>query len=156
MRKVVVRENGGPEVLEVVTSESPTLKPGEVLADFAAAGVNCKDVYQRQGTLYIPKPFTPGFEGLETLRQVGEGVSTLKAGNHVAWINAFGSYAGQIVLPVAQAILVPDSFSTEDGLLFQAVTAQYLVVEYRSIQPGDVVFVQSAAGWSWTDSNAVA
>ncbi len=146
MQKVIVSKNGGPEVLEVVACESPTVQDGEVLVDIEAAGINYIDVYQRQGHLDTPKPCTPGLEGVGTVREVGRGVSTLKAGSRVAWINAPGSYAGQIALPVAQAILVPDSFSTDEALLFQGVTAQYLLAEYRLVLPGDVVLVHSAAG----------
>jgi NADPH2:quinone reductase len=77
---------------------------------------------------------------------VGEGVTTLREGQRVAWINAFGSYAQQIALPSNQAILIPDSFNIGEALLFQGVTAQYLIAEYQLIKPGDVVLVHSAAG----------
>jgi NADPH:quinone reductase len=146
MQKVIVGEYGAPEVLKVVTSEAPTLKPGEVMVDVEAAGINYLDVYQRHGYLDTPKPFTPGLEGVGTIREVGAGVSNLKIGGRVAWINVFGSYAGQIALPAEQAIVVPDSFSTEQNMLFQGVTAQYLLNEYRSVRPGDTVLVHAAAG----------
>jgi NADPH2:quinone reductase len=146
MRKVTVRTNGGPEVLEVVSMEPPTVKHDELLVDVEAAGVNFIDVYQRTGSLDVPKPFTPGFEGVGVIRTVGDGITALKVGERVAWINALGSYAEQVVLPQAQAIRVPKSFTTEQALLFQAVSAQYLLEEYRSIQSGDVVLVHSAAG----------
>jgi NADPH2:quinone reductase len=51
-----------------------------------------------------------------------------------------------MVVPAAQAIPVPTSFTTVQALLLQAVTAQYLANEYRSVQPGDRVLVHAAAG----------
>jgi NADPH:quinone reductase len=49
-------------------------------------------------------------------------------------------------VPSAKVIPVPESFTTAQALLFQALTAQYLVSEYRNVQPGDRVLVHSAAG----------
>jgi NADPH2:quinone reductase len=73
-------------------------------------------------------------------------VATLRPGTCVAWINAPGSYAEHTVLPVEQAIVVPEAFSTDEAMLLQAVTAQYLLAEYRTVVAGDVVLVHSAAG----------
>jgi NADPH2:quinone reductase len=146
MKKVIVSRIGGPEGLEVVNVEPPTLKPGEIRIDVEAAGVNYVDVYQRQGLVGLPAGFTPGFEGVGVVREVAADVSYWKAGDRVSWINSLGSYAEQIALPSEQAIAIPDSFSIGQALLFQGVTAQYLLAEHRSIKPGDVVLVHAAAG----------
>ena len=147
MKKVIVSKTGGPEALEVVTTEKLILKPGEVLIDVEAAGVNYVDVYLRNGAVnYMSLPFVPGFEGVGTIRELGAGVTTLSVGKRVSWINAPGSYASEIALPAEQAIVIPDFFSIDEGLLFQAITAQYLVTEYRVIKPGEVALVHAAAG----------
>jgi NADPH2:quinone reductase len=147
MKHIVVNKTGGPDVLEWVSAESPIPKRGEVLVDIEAAGVNYLDVYERNGAVdYVSTPFVPGYEGVGTVRALGPAVSTLKVGDRVAWINARGSYAEQIALPAEQAISIPASFTTDEALLFQGVTAQYLLAEYRDIQPGDVVLVHAAAG----------
>jgi len=113
-----------------------------------AAGINYLDVYQRSGSVKMPTPttFTPGFEGVGRVLNVGDGVTGLKAGSRVAWINSFGSYAEQVALPVEQAIMIPESFNVDQAMLFQGVTAQYLLAEYRAVRPGDVVLVHAAAG----------
>jgi NADPH2:quinone reductase len=41
---------------------------------------------------------------------------------------------------------MPDTFTSTQALLFQGLTAQYLVTEYRDVRPGDRVLVHSAAG----------
>ena len=43
MRAVSQRAYGGPEVLEVVEVDRPTPRPGEVLVQVRAAGVNPAD-----------------------------------------------------------------------------------------------------------------
>jgi NADPH2:quinone reductase len=121
-----------------------------VLVDVEAAGVNYIDVYQRKGIYKLPLPFTPGLEGVGRVREVGEAgdenISNLGVGQRVAWINVPGSYASQVVIPAAQVIPIPDSFMAAQALLFQGLTAQYLVSEYREVRNGDRVLVHSAAG----------
>jgi NADPH2:quinone reductase len=146
MRKIVIKSVGGPDVLELQNFSSPRPGAGEIVVAVEAAGINYLDVYQRQGHLDVPRPFTPGYEGAGIVREVGPGVSDPKPGSRVAWINVFGSYAAELTMPAVQAIAVPRSFEVDQGLLFQAVTAQYLLTEYRAIRRGDVVLVHAAAG----------
>jgi NADPH:quinone reductase len=147
MKQILIRKTGDPGVLEVVSAQSPSPRADEVLVDVEAAGVNYVDVYQRNGAVdYQSGSFVPGFEGVGTIREVGNSVSSLKVGARVAWINVPGSYSEQVVMPANQAIVIPTSFTTDEALLFQGITAQYLLAEYRAIKPGDVVLVHAAAG----------
>jgi NADPH:quinone reductase len=146
MQKILVTEYGGPEVLKSVSVDVPHPQAGLVVVDVEAAGVNYVDVYQRSGLVDMPMPYTPGFEGVGKIRELGPGVEGLKVGGRVAWINNLGSYAGQISLPAVQAIPVPETFSIAEALLFQGVTAQFLLAEYRTIRPGEIALVHAAAG----------
>src|SRR4051794_12651109 len=151
VRRVKVGAYGGPEKLLVETLSEPLrVGPGELLVNVEAAGINYLDVYQRNGTFKLPLPYAPGYEGVGRVREVGQGVgaasSGFRVGQRVAWINALGSYASQVVVPDAQAIPVPDSLTTTQALMFQSLTAQYLVTEYRDVRLGDRVLVHSAAG----------
>jgi NADPH:quinone reductase len=150
MRRVVINAFGGPEQL-IVQSVTDRLHPGpgQILVDVEAAGVNYLDVYQRNGVIKVPLPYSPGLEGVGRVREVGDAVpahGALSIGRRIAWINVPGSYADQVLVPASQAIPVPDSFATTQALLLQAVTAQYLVSEYRNVQPGIRVLVHAAAG----------
>jgi NADPH:quinone reductase len=146
MHRVMVSRIGGPE--QLVFREAPDLVPGpgDLLVELGAAGVNYVDVYQRTGVNSLPLPYTPGHEGVGTVLTVGAGVTAHKSGDRVAWINILGSYAEQVIVPAGQAIAIPSEFTTEQCLLFQAVTAQYLVSEYRAIRAGDTALVHAAAG----------
>lgn len=146
MRKVQIDQIGGPEQLKLVDAPTPKVGPGELLVEVEAAGINYVDVYQRKGIYALPLPYTPGLEGVGHVVALGNGVTGLALGDRIAWINGIGTYAEQIVLPAEQAIQIPKAFTLNEGLLFQAVTAQYLVAEYRSINPGDTVLVHAAAG----------
>lgn len=146
MQKIIVAQPGTPDVLEWTAAPAPAIGANEVLVEVEAAGINYLDVYLRDGVLGFPTPFTPGFEGVGTVSSVGAGVTHLKVGDRVAWINHLGSYAEQVALPAEKAIMLPAGFSLENSLLFQGVTAQYLLTEYRAIRAGDVVLVHAAAG----------
>ena len=76
VRRVLVRAFGGPEQLTPETVPQ-ALRVGaeELLVDVEAAGINYLDVYQRSGRYKLPLPYTPGFEGVGRVRQVGAGVS---------------------------------------------------------------------------------
>jgi NADPH:quinone reductase len=49
VRAVVVTRNGGPEVLEARDEPEPQAGPGTLLVALEAAGVNFRDVYEREG-----------------------------------------------------------------------------------------------------------
>ena len=146
MHKIVIERPGGPHVLELREQKPPAIGAAQILVDVEAAGINYLDVYLRDGSLDFTAPFTPGFEGVGVISAVGSGVTGLQPGERIAWINHLGSYAAQVALPVQQAIVLPHGFSLANSLLFQGVTAQYLLSEYRAIHPGDVVLVHAAAG----------
>ncbi|NED96160.1 quinone oxidoreductase [Phytoactinopolyspora alkaliphila] len=148
MRAVLVRENGGPDVLEVTDVDPPQPEAGELLVDVGAAGVNYIDTYQREGRYPVPTPFTLGMEGAGTVRAVGADVTGVRAGDRVAWKAAQGSYAEQAIVPADEAVPVPESVSTDDAaaLLLQGLTAHYLATSTYPVQPGDWVVVHAAAG----------
>ncbi|SHE99878.1 quinone oxidoreductase family protein [Streptoalloteichus hindustanus] len=148
MRAVVVRSHGGPEVLESAEVDAPTPGAGEVLVEVAAAGVNYIDTYHRTGAYPLPLPFTPGLEGAGRVVAVGEGVTEFAVGDRVAWGNTLGSYAEHAVVPVSDAIAVPDGVDLEiaGGALLQGMTAHYLTHSTYPVRQGDAVLVHAAAG----------
>ena len=153
MRRILVKEFGGPAQLVAETAEELQPGPGEILVDVEAAGVNFLDLTQRSGASQVhlaTLPVVLGLEGVGRIRSLGEGVDQratgLSVGTRVSWVDARCSYASQTLVPAERAIRIPDSFAITEGLLFQALTAHYLVHEYRDIRPGDRVLVHAAAG----------
>ena len=151
LQRVIVKAFGGPEQLSIETISEP-LRPGsgQLLVDVEAAGVNYLDVYQRKGLSPVSLPFTPGYEGVGRVREIGESTArnTVAVGERVAWINTRGSYASQVLVAAAEAIPVPKIFKTSEALLFQAITAEYLMTEYRTVGPGDqVLSMRQRAAW---------
>ena len=86
-------------------------------------------------------PVVAGVEGAGTVLEVGSRVAEVAAGDRVAWKNAQGSYAEQVVVPAAEAVPLPDGVSSETAAaaLLQGLTAHYLATSTYAVQPGDAV-----------------
>ena len=150
MRVVVGERLGGPEVLRLTEQEAPRPGPGQVVVEVAAAGVNYMDIYQREGVgnYRTDPPFVPGAEGAGTVAAVGEGVTDLTVGDHVAWAGSGNSYAEQVALPANRVVPVPDGVSLQvaAAAILQGMTAHYLVTSTFPVREGDVAVVHAAAG----------
>jgi NADPH2:quinone reductase len=146
-RAVLVRQTGGPEVLDLSEVELRAPGEGEAVVDVVAAGVNYIDTYHRSGLYPLETPFGLGLEGAGRVSAVGPGTD-FTIGDRVAWFGARGSYAEQIVLPTAGLVRVPDGIDddTAAALLLQGVTAHYLVSSTYPVKEGDPILVHAAAG----------
>ena len=83
MKTIDILETGGPEVLQLRETPTPTPGDGEVLIQVAASGVNFIDLYVREGRCGNKLPFTPGQEATGTIVALGANVSHLKEGERV-------------------------------------------------------------------------
>ncbi|MCU0695411.1 MAG: zinc-binding dehydrogenase [Myxococcaceae bacterium] len=154
MKQVQARKFGGPEVLEVVTTNTPAPGPGEVLIRVEAAAVNFSDVMRRRASPYpfpTTLPYVPGSEVAGTVEAVGKGVTAPAVGARVfAVVGADGSggYAEFALAQAAQAIPIPDGLSADVacGLLVAGSTAVLLLTEAAKLQRGESIFVPAAAG----------
>ena len=148
MRAIVVNRNGGPEVLELEERPAPEPGPGQLLVEVGAVGVNYRDVYERVGMPGQTLPFVAGIEGAGTVRAVGPDVSGIAAGHRVGWVAAQGSYAEQVLVEAAKAVLLPDAVSDElaAAALLQGMTAHYLCTSTHPVEAGETVLVHAGAG----------
>jgi len=80
-KAAVCRELNKPVVVETISVDSP--KRGEVMVKLAACGVCHSDLSATNGTIPLPPPLVLGHEGAGVVVEVGEGVSTFAAGDHV-------------------------------------------------------------------------
>ncbi len=150
MRAVVITKHGGPEVLEVQERPSPSLGPGEVRIEVAAAGINFADVMARMG-LYPDAPKTPcvvGYEVAGTILEVADGVAGLQPGQRVMAGTKFGGYASEVVVVAGDVVALPDRLSFEQGAAIPVnyATAWAGLIGYGSLQASERVLVHSAGG----------
>ena len=155
MRAAYYESNGAArDVMRVGEVETPQAGPGEVRVKIATSGVNPSDVKSRQGTvrkIAFPRVI-PQSDGAGVIDQVGEGVPQARLGERVwlwngQWKRAFGTAAEYIVLPAAQAVLLPERASFEAGacLGIPAMTA-YHAVTLVPVEHGTTLLVSGGAG----------
>jgi NADPH2:quinone reductase len=149
MKAIRATEFGGPEVFSLVDVPTPAPAAGEALVRVACAGVNFMDIGQRTGRRPgTTLPFIPGGEASGTVEAVGEGVTNVRPGDRVMYAMAPATYAEYAVAPAWRLIKLPDGIDLVDAgaIPLQALTAHYLIHEFRRIGPGSVVLVHAAAG----------
>jgi NADPH2:quinone reductase len=93
-------------------------------------------------------PFIPGAEGAGVVESVGEGVTSVKPSDRVAFTGVPGAYAEFVLADADRLIPLPADFSFEQGAAFplQGMTAHYLIHEFRKPKVGDFVLIHAAAG----------
>src|SRR5437763_28732 len=150
MKRVVVDHYGGPEVLQVVEEDDPTPGPGEMRVRVPAAGVSFTDALLRAGTyLGGPKPpFTPGYELVGVVEELGPGCSRLRVGDRVAALTVWGADAERVCVPEKYAVEVPEELDPAEvvSLVLPYMTAYQLLHRVAKVKSGETVLVHGAAG----------
>lgn len=148
MKAVRVHSTGGPEVLRLEDLPVPTPAAGQVLIRVEAAGVNFVDVYHRTGLYQLPLPLTPGREAAGVVERVGNGVTSLKAGDRVVSESVIGGYAEYALIAADRAVPLPVEVDSRLGaaVMLQGLTAHYLAHSTYPLRPGDTCLVHAAAG----------
>jgi putative PIG3 family NAD(P)H quinone oxidoreductase len=110
MRALVLREPGGPEMLELREIPRPEPGSGEVRVRVASSGLNRADLLQRMGRYPAPPGSPPDILGLEiagTVDTVGKGVHGIEVGDGVMGILGGGGYAEYVISPAATLVPIP-------------------------------------------------
>src|SRR3954449_13538254 len=115
MRAIVITANGGPEVLEPRDELDPRPGPAQLLVELAAAGVNFRDVYEREGRGAAYKNTPPLICGAEGAGTVLEGAGDFSPGDPGCWASSPGSYAERVVVDADAPFPVPDGVSAEQA-----------------------------------------
>jgi len=148
-RGIIIRANGGPEVLEWTDITLPRLKRNEVRVRHSAVGVNYIDVYDRTGLYPRALPLTLGREAAGVVEEVGSAVKSFAVGERVAYVlGSPGSYAEARNVPADRLVKLPDSISDQQAaaMMLKGLTAQYLLRRTYRVRKGDSVVVHAAAG----------
>jgi NADPH:quinone reductase len=150
MKRVVVERYGGPEVLKIAEEDVPRPGPGEVRVRVLAAGVSFTDAQIRAGT-YMggPKPpFTPGYELVGVVEELGAGCERLKEGDRVGVLTVWGADAEHVCVPEKYAVEVPGDVDPAEvvSLIFPYMTAYQMLHRTARVHSGETVLVHGAAG----------
>ncbi|MPY95613.1 MAG: zinc-binding dehydrogenase [Acidimicrobiia bacterium] len=150
MRTWRVHELGEPtESMRLEEGPPPEVRPGGVVLDVEAVGLNFPDLLQVRGGYQVKPelPFTPGGEIAGVVSAVGEGVDVGRLGERVLMMGTAG-LADQAAGPADKAFTLPDSmpFEKAAALLSNYGTTWFALHERARLQPGEVLLVHAAAG----------
>ena len=148
-RVVSLEKLGAPNVIQIIDKDLPPPGKGEVQLRQTAIGFNFIDIYQRSGFYPLELPTGLGHEAVGVVEALGEGVTGLKVGDRVMYMNAgIGAYASARNVLAEKLVPVPSNISDEvaAAVFFKAMTAQYLVQKTCKVKAGDIVVVHAAAG----------
>jgi NADPH2:quinone reductase len=150
MKAVLCKEYGPPESLVIENIASPTPGKGQVVVSVKACGVNFPDILIIQGKYQFkpPTPFSPGSEISGIVKEVGEGVDTVKSGDRVIAFTGWGGFAEEVVTEAAKLIKIPAALDFATAAAFTLVygTAHHALKDRAQIQPGETLLVLGAAG----------
>jgi NADPH2:quinone reductase len=115
-----------------------------------AAGVSFTDALIRAGTyLGGPKPpFTPGYELVGVVEELGPGCSTLREGDRIGALTVWGADAERVCVPERYAVEVPEDLDPAEvvSLIFPYMTAYQMLHRTARVRRGETVLVHGAAG----------
>eukprot|EP01036_Dinobryon_divergens_P013848 gene13848-18677_t len=105
-----------------------------------------------------PLPFVPGSEYAGVVQAVGEGVTHLKVGQHVACLSGTGGFATHTVAPAALCMPLPAGFPFVDAAAFIMIyaTSHHALVDRAQLKAGETVLVLGAAGGVGTSAIQIA
>ena len=149
MRAIRLSATGGPEVLDLVDLPDPEPGPGQILVRPSAIGVNYIDTYHRSGLYPLRLPSGLGMEGAGDVVAAGEGVERFAPGDRVAFASGpIGAYADLHLVDAARAVRIPEGVDerTAAAALLKGMTAEFLLLRCRPVQPGEPVLIHAAAG----------
>jgi NADPH:quinone reductase-like Zn-dependent oxidoreductase len=166
-------EGFGPEFLKIMDLQEPSPGPGEAVVRVRACSLNYRDLAVMRGAYGggVKAPLTPLSDGAGEVVAVGEGVTRVKPGDHVAgifmqdWIEgppddakANSALGGSIDGMIAEKVCLradglvhyPSHLSFEEAatLPCAAVTAWNALFRSGGLRPGQTVLLQGSGGVS--------
>ncbi|MGH6861374.1 MAG: zinc-binding dehydrogenase [Phyllobacterium sp.] len=138
----------------LVEIEKPPPGPGQVRISLRAASLNPVDWKLASGALsawYETGEHLVGVDGAGVIEALGDGVSTVRVGDAVAWhanLNSQGVLADHAVADAHVLSPIPRgvSFEAAAAMPCAGMTAYQALIRKAKLQPGETVLVQGAGG----------
>ncbi|MEO8119691.1 MAG: NADPH:quinone oxidoreductase family protein, partial [Rhodoferax sp.] len=150
----------GVDALSWKEMPTPQPKADEILIQIKAASLNFPDllIVQNKYQLKPALPFVPGSEYAGIVQAVGDSVTHLKVGQHVACLSGTGGFGTHTLAPAALCMPLPASFPFVDAAAFIMIyaTSYHGLVDRAQLKAGETVLVLGAAGGVGTSAIQIA
>ncbi len=148
-KSIIIKKNGGPEVLELQEVNVGSPGPNEIKVTNHAIGLNYIDTYHRSGLYPLQMPSGIGLEAAGKIEEVGTNVNEFNKGDKIAYASMpIGAYSQQRIIPAKIAVKVPDeiSYQLAATLMTKGLTTNYLLTKTYNLKAGEVILFHAAAG----------
>lgn len=149
-KRVIVTHYGGPESIQVIEESCPQPGVGEARIKVLNAGVSLPDIMAREGIHpETPRvPFTPGWDLVGIVDQLGEGVTEVEVGQKVAAMPIHDAYAEYVCLPQHELVPVPTGVDSAEAVsvILNYITAYQMLHRTAKVEMGQRVLVHGASG----------
>ena len=148
-KSIIIKKNGGPEVLELCDVKVGSPGPNEIKVTNHAIGLNYIDTYHRSGLYPLKLPIGIGLEAAGKIDEVGSNVTEFNKGDNIAYASVpLGAYSQQRIIPANIAVKVPSGISHEIAatLMTKGLTTNYLLTKTYKLKAGETVLFHAAAG----------
>ena len=148
-KSIIIKKNGGPEVLELQEVKVGSPGPDEILVTNYAIGLNYIDTYHRSGLYPIQLPSGIGLEAAGKIEEVGSNVKEFNKGDNIAYASTpLGAYSQKRIIPAKIAVRIPDGISHELAatLMTKGLTTNYLLTKTYNLKAGETVSAYIKAG----------
>ena len=148
-KAIIIKKNGGPEVLELQDVNVGTPGSDEIKVTNYAIGLNYIDTYHRSGLYPLKLPSGIGLEAAGKVEEVGSNVKEFNIGDNIAYASMpLGAYSQQRIIPSKIAVKVPEGISHKQAatLMTKGLTTNYLICKTYKLKAGETVLFHAAAG----------
>ena len=148
-KAIIIKKNGGPEVLELQDVKVGSPGPDEIKVTNYAIGLNYIDTYHRSGLYPLKLPSGIGLEAAGKVEEVGSNVKEFNIGDNIAYASVpLGAYSQQRIIPSKIAVKVPEGISHKQAatLMTKGLTTNYLLCKTYNLKAGETVLFHAAAG----------
>ena len=148
-KSIVIKKNGGPEVLELQDVDIKSPGPDEIKVTNHAIGLNYIDTYHRSGLYPLPLPSGIGLEAAGKIDEIGSNISEFNKGDNIAYASMpIGAYAEKRIIPSKIAVKVPEwiSHKLAATLMTKGLTTNYLLTKTYKLKPNETILFHAAAG----------
>jgi NADPH2:quinone reductase len=135
--------------MQLVEVDLPKPALGEIRIRQTAIGLNYIDTYHRSGLYPVKLPSGLGQEAAGVVEEVGQGVTTLRVGDRVAYGNGpIGAYAQARNIPASRVVKIPSTIDdqTAAGMMLKGMTVRYLLRATYKVKAGETILLHAAAG----------
>ena len=148
-KSIIIKKNGGPEVLEIEDVDIKSPGPDELKVTNHAIGLNYIDTYHRSGLYPLPLPSGIGLEAAGKVDEVGENITEFNKGDNIAYAAIpIGAYSQQRIIPAKIAVKIPEwiSYKLAATLMTKGLTTNYLLTKTYKLKANETILFHAAAG----------